>query len=94
MDIDIGAVTRAAAESGTFLEVNASWQRLDLCDAHVRQAIAAGASLVINTDAHHTDGMGGMRYGVTTARRGGANKSDVINTLPLESMRERIAAKR
>lgn len=94
MELDMGAIVRAAVETGTILEVNASWQRLDLKDLHVRQALEAGAKLVINTDAHSVDGLETVRYGVMTARRGGARTRDVINCLTPASLRKSIAAKR
>jgi len=94
MEMDMTAVVDAAARTGTFLEINASWQRLDLKDAHVRQAIAAGVTLTINTDAHHTDQLDQMIYGVVTARRGGARKRNVLNTLTPSVLRKQIARKR
>lgn len=94
MELDVGAVVKAALETGTFLEINASWQRLDLKDVHVRQAVQAGATLVINTDAHHTDQLAQMRYGVITARRGAAEKKSVANTLTLPALRKRLTTKR
>lgn len=94
MELDMAKLVEAAAETGTFLEVNASWQRLDLKDLHVRQALRAGVMLTINTDAHHSDQLGQMNYGVTTARRGWARKMDVLNCLSLAALRKRIATKR
>ncbi len=94
MDLDLSAVIEAANETATFLEVNASWQRLDLKDLHVRQAIAAGVTLVIDTDAHHSDQLAWMRFGVMTARRGGAKKKNVLNCLTPAALRKRIAQKR
>jgi len=94
MDIDMAAVVKAAAETGTALEVNASWQRLDLKDVHTRQAIDAGAMLAICTDAHSTGGLSTVHYGVTTARRGRAAKSTIVNTRPLRDFRQWLAAKR
>ena len=94
MELDMASISEAAARTGTFLEINASWQRLDLKDLHVRQALAAGVSLTINTDAHRCEGLGQMRYGVLTARRGGAGKPHVVNTLSLAALRKRIANKR
>ena len=61
---------------------------------HVRQALEAKVTLTINTDAHHTDHLPLMRYGVTTARRGWAKKKDIVNCLPLAALRKCIAAKR
>jgi DNA polymerase (family 10) len=94
MELDMAAVVEAAARTGTLLEVNAAWQRLDLNDAHIRQALAAGVTLVINTDAHHVDHFAEMRYGVMTARRGGATKRSIANCLSLPALRKLIAAKR
>jgi len=93
-EIDIAVIAHAAAANGTFLEINASWQRLDLKDVHARSALSAGADLVIDTDAHHTDQLDQMRFGVITARRAGATKNRVVNCLPLKDLRRRIEKKR
>ncbi len=94
MDIDIDAVVEAAARTNTILECNASWQRLDLKDVHIRQALEAGVTLAINTDTHSTEGFRSMHYGVRTARRGGAKKDDVVNTLAPGKLIKRLIAKR
>jgi DNA polymerase (family 10) len=94
MELDMTAIVEAAARTNTMLEINAAWQRLDLKDIHIRQALTAGTALTINTDAHHTDQLDQMRYGVMTARRGGAAKNHIANCLSLDTLRERIAAKR
>ncbi|RME38936.1 MAG: PHP domain-containing protein, partial [Planctomycetota bacterium] len=94
MELDIGRIAEAAATTGTFLEVNASWPRLDLKDLHIRQALDAGAVLTINTDAHDTGQLDQMRFGIITARRGGATRRAVVNCWTLATLRKRIAAKR
>ncbi len=94
MAMDMAAVVEAAAGTKTMLEINASWQRLDLKDIHVRQALAAGVMLTINTDAHHVEQLGQMRYGIKTARRGGLPVSAVANCLTFAALRKRIAGKR
>ena len=94
MELDVAAIVKAAARTGTALEVNASWQRLDLKDAHVRQAVEAGAMLAISTDAHSPKGLGEMSHGVTTARRGRAPKGSVLNARTLSNLRKWIAKKR
>lgn len=94
MALEMAAVVERAARTDTMLEINASWQRLDLKDAHIRQALAAGVDLTINTDAHHTDGLAAMRLGVVTARRGGATKKEVVNCLTLAALSKRVAKKR
>ncbi|MBI4718405.1 MAG: DNA polymerase/3'-5' exonuclease PolX [Planctomycetes bacterium] len=94
MEMDMAAVVEAAARTHTLLEINASWKRLDLKDLHVRQALAAGAHLVIDTDAHRTTQLDQMRYGVLTARRGGAAKQSIANCLTPAALRKLIARKR
>ena len=43
--------------------------------------------LVLNTDAHAHDQIGGlMRYAVGTARRGGATAESILNTRDLEGL--------
>jgi DNA polymerase (family 10) len=79
-EVDLDAVLKAAKQHNTLMELNANPARLDLNDVHVATAKRMGISIVINTDAHDTIGMGVMRYGVLQARRGGLTKSDVANT--------------
>jgi len=79
--LDLGEVIRAAAETGAILEVNSIPDRLDLDDAHVREAIRAGVRIAINSDAHSVAGLDSLRYGVATARRGWAEAAHVVNTL-------------
>jgi len=94
MDLDMGAVIAKAAETQTALELNASWQRLDLKDQHVRMAVEAGVKISINTDAHSVVQFDQMKFGIATARRGWVRPEDVINTMPLPNLRKWIARKR
>jgi DNA polymerase (family 10) len=83
-EIDIDAVIAAAKRTGTVLEIDAYPDRLDLKDEHVRKTVAAGVPLVIDTDAHSVNHLHYLHYGIATARRGWAEKRDVINTKPLK----------
>jgi DNA polymerase (family X) len=83
-DFDMEAILRAAAETGTMLEINASPERLDLDSVYVRRAVALGVCLVINCDAHHPDHFNNLRFGVATARRGWATDSSIANTRSLD----------
>jgi len=83
-DIDIDAVIAAAKRTGTILEIDAYPERMDLKDEHVRKAVTAGVKLAIDTDAHSVSHLGYLHFGIATARRGWATKSDVINTKPLK----------
>ncbi len=78
-DLDMDAVLKAAAETGTALEVNANPARLDLDDVQARRAIELGIKLAINTDAHHSDHIDFLPFGVATARRGWVTAADVVN---------------
>lgn len=81
-DVDIGRVIEHAKETGTWLELNASWQRLDLKDIHLREAKNSGVKICISTDAHDVFQLGFMIYGIYTARRGWLERTDVVNALP------------
>lgn len=78
-DLDWDAVLKAAAETGTALEINANPRRLDLDDVQARRAINMGIKIAINTDAHHPDHMDFIPFGVATARRGWVTADDAIN---------------
>jgi DNA polymerase (family 10) len=92
-NVDLDQVLEVAAQTGTIVEVNASPNRLDLDDVHIRPAIALGVQLSINSDAHSTDGLEVMDFGVATARRGWAEAKDVVNTWPLDKLIERLRHK-
>ncbi|MFN2520212.1 MAG: DNA polymerase/3'-5' exonuclease PolX [Candidatus Limnocylindria bacterium] len=85
-DIDLPAVIATARETNTRLEVNGGPERLDLRDLAVREATMAGVELVIDSDAHRTEELDWMEYGVATARRGWATKAMVHNTRSLEAI--------
>ena len=85
-DLDLEEIIRVAAEHGKALEINAQPDRLDLDDVWARRAKEAGVPLVISTDAHELGHLDFMRYGVFVARRGWAEKGDVLNTRSLKSL--------
>ncbi|WP_438765850.1 DNA polymerase/3'-5' exonuclease PolX [Kushneria sp. TE3] len=87
-DVDIEAVLHGARERGVFLEINAQPARLDLSDHWVHMARDIGVALAINTDAHATDQLGHMTLGVTQARRGWLEKSDVLNTRTVTQLKK------
>ncbi|MFC6862394.1 DNA polymerase/3'-5' exonuclease PolX [Halomicroarcula sp. GCM10025817] len=88
LDVDVERLAEVAAEHDTALEVNASPARLDLSGSAVQQAIEAGATIVVNTDAHSPSSFEQVRYGVHTARRGWAEAADVLNARDAEGVRE------
>jgi DNA polymerase (family X) len=87
VDIDLDAVFRAAARTGTALEINAYPDRLDLRDEHVLRARRHGVRFAVDTDSHAVRHLDVMRYGVATAQRGWLSKDDVINAWPPGKLR-------
>ena len=87
--LDLDRVFELALETGVALELNGLPDRLDLSAAHARRALAAGVKLVCSTDAHSVRGLGNMALSVATARRAGARRGDVLNTLRLAELARR-----
>ena len=79
-DLDMEAVLAAARQNGVAMEINADPWRLDLDDIHARRAMELGVNLSINRDAHVTENVGRLEFGVATARRGWVTPGQVINT--------------
>lgn len=70
-------------KNNKWIEINCDPMRLDLPDTLVREAVKIGVKLTFGTDAHHQDGMNNMIWGVSVARRGWCEASDIINTRTL-----------
>jgi DNA polymerase (family 10) len=84
--LDMDGVIKAAKKTGTVLEIDAYPDRLDLKDEHVRKAVDEGVKLAIDSDAHSAAHFNFLEFGVAQARRGWAEKKDVVNTRPWEEM--------
>ncbi|HEY3314274.1 MAG TPA: DNA polymerase/3'-5' exonuclease PolX [Bacillota bacterium] len=87
-EIDLEKVIEGARETGTFLEMSASPDRLDLSDLNARRAKELGVKLVINTDAHDPRRLDEMIFGVHNARRAWLELPDVVNAQPWEDVRK------
>ncbi|MBI1903852.1 MAG: DNA polymerase/3'-5' exonuclease PolX [Planctomycetia bacterium] len=92
-DVDLDAVFAAAKEHKKILELNANPARLDLDDVACAAAKEHGIPIVISTDAHSTQGLETIRYGVLQARRAGLTKEDVVNTRPWSGVMRLIGRK-
>ncbi|MBI2624862.1 MAG: DNA polymerase/3'-5' exonuclease PolX [Candidatus Nealsonbacteria bacterium] len=84
--IDFDKILRVAKETGTILEIDAFPERLDLADQNIRRAKELGVKMVIDTDTHQKDQLRFMELGIAQARRGWAEKKDIINAWPLEKL--------
>jgi len=87
IEYDLDEVFRAAARTGTALEVNGFPDRLDLRDEHVLWAKRHGVRFAVDTDSHAAVHLSNMRFGVATAQRGWLTKDDVINAWPIAKLR-------
>jgi DNA polymerase (family 10) len=84
--LDFDKVLQTAKETGTILEINSSPDRLDLNSINIRRAKELGIKMIINTDAHQKEQLSQIKYGIFQARRGWAEKSDIINTNSVEKL--------
>ena len=93
-DVDLEQVIKAARDTGTFLEVNAYPQRLDLDDIHCKRAKELGVTMAIGTDSHTISQLEQMPFGVAVARRGWLERKNLLNTLNLDDLRECLKTQR
>jgi DNA polymerase (family 10) len=87
---DADELLKAAARTGTVLEVNSGPDRLDLSADWAHRAKEYGVPLIISSDAHSVGQLHWMQFGVATARRGWLEEADVLNSLPLKDLRGRL----
>ena len=92
--IDIPAVLDAAAKTGTWIELNAAPKRLDLDWRWWPRAKEKGVKCVINPDAHRTERLQDLWFGIGIARKGWLTKNDVVNCLPLGKIENALSAKK
>ena len=92
--VDIPAIIEAAAETGTWIEINAAPKRLDLDWRWWPLAKEKGAKCVINPDAHGVERLQELWFGIGVARKGWLTKDDVVNCLGLGEVERELARKR
>ncbi len=80
--INIDLILKRAAELGVAVEHNANPARSDLNDLNLRLAKQYGCKIVVDTDAHSTEELDQMRYGITQLRRAWLSPADILNTEP------------
>ncbi len=92
--VDLPAIIEAAAETGTWIEINAAPKRLDLDWRWWPLAKEKGVKCVINPDAHGVDRLQELWFGIGVARKGWLTKDDVVNCLPLAQIEREMGRKR
>lgn len=88
------AVIDACAETGTWIELNASPWRLDMDWRHWHYAREKGVKCVVNANAHRAEHGQYLLFGAHLARKGWLTKYDIVNTLPLKQLRAALLEKR
>ncbi|MGH8093804.1 MAG: DNA polymerase/3'-5' exonuclease PolX [Chthoniobacterales bacterium] len=92
--VDIPAILEAAAETGTWIELNAAPKRLDLDWRWWPLAREKGVKCVINPDAHGVEKLQDLWFGIGIARKGWLTKAEVMNCLPLGKIEHELQRKR
>jgi len=93
LDLAWDEIYAAAAVTGTLLEIDGSDHRLDLAPERARLAVAAGCLLTIDSDAHRTEELGGIAWGVAQARRAWVEPAVVANTWSRDELLAWVAGK-
>jgi DNA polymerase (family 10) len=94
-DLDFDQLFAAAVATGTAMEIDGSPGHLDMDGLLARRAIAAGVTVVIDSDCHRKDALARqMRFGLGTARRGWVEPHHVLNARDVHAVRDFVARKR
>ncbi|MDP2965937.1 MAG: PHP domain-containing protein [Pelolinea sp.] len=100
-DLDWDKIFRAAAYNQVALEINSHKSHPLFEDEKVRQAVALGVPIALDSDSHSTAMLDQSRFGISIARRAGLSSDQVINTwspnhlqLWLKAHRKSTAAER
>ena len=88
--ISLEKIIDCAARTGTWIELNCSSWRMDMDWRWWHRARDKGVKCAINPDAHRVSQFAMLRHGVTLARKGWLRREDVINTLPLNAIKQAL----
>jgi DNA polymerase (family 10) len=92
--VNIPRIIDAAAANHTIIELNASAWRLDMDWRWWKLAKQKGVMTSINPDAHSTEGLKDVIFGIKSARKGWLTRQDLLNTLPLKEVESALQLKR
>lgn len=90
-DVDLDAVLEGARRTGTAVELNAFYDRLDLNEFYLKKAKDMGLKIALGTDTHYAAGLRMMRFGVGIARRAWLEKKDILNCLSLRQLKKKLS---
>jgi DNA polymerase (family X) len=92
--LDLAEIIKAAAQTGTVIELNANPRRLDMDWRFWKLARELGVRCAINPDAHSVRGLHDLWFGIQIARKGWLTREDVVTCLPLNEMKKFLHQKR
>jgi DNA polymerase (family X) len=92
--LDHEQVIRACAANGVAIEVNANPYRLDLDWRWIRLATGLGVPIAINPDAHSTEELRNVFWGVEVARKGWLTADQCLNAMPLDAFEHWLSTRR
>jgi len=82
-EVDMEKILKACAKHGVAIEINANPWRLDLDWRWCARGLELGCMFSINPDAHSTEEIDNIQWGVMMARKGAVPKDRVLNTMSL-----------
>ncbi len=85
-EVDMEELISAAKKTETIMEIDAYPDRLDLKDEYIRKCVEAGVKMSVDSDAHSPTHFPYLEYGIAQARRGWAERGDIVNAWPLDKM--------
>ena len=83
-EFEFNKICETAVKNNVALEINAFPNRLDISDDLTKQAIESKVNITIGTDSHAKEHLRFLSLGVSTARRGWAEKKNILNTLGVD----------
>jgi DNA polymerase (family 10) len=93
-EVDMERVLQACAKHGVAVEINAHPWRLDLDWRWCERALELGCMFSIDPDAHSTEEIDHIQWGVLMARKGAVPKDRVLNALTLPQFRAHLESRR
>lgn len=90
---DVKKIIDACAANDVAIEINSNPRRLDLDWRWIYYARNKGCMFSINADAHSTEDILYTNYGISIARKGGIQTSEVINCLNADEFKKFLKRK-
>src|SRR5206468_3778435 len=84
-EVDMERILKACAKHGVAIEINAHPWRLDMDWRWCQRGLELGCLFSIDPDAHSSDEIDNVQWGVLMGRKGALPSDRVINTLPLQA---------